>query len=403
MKPVAVVGAGLSFSDLSQKYLKIVQNADILVGGRRHLSWFEDHPGEKREIEAPLSEVIAYIEQRMDQKNIAVIASGDPLFYGIGKVLTKALGADNVCIYPNISTLAACFAHLKMPWVRAAVVSLHGKDRFIELFDALRSDRPIFVLTDPRHNPAWLDGFINSQGLTRWHMWVFECLGEPDERIRRFSPGEVPLAEVSEPNAVIILGQFDHEKIYPMVMGAPENWYEHERGLITKSEIRAIVLSRLRLSRNHVFWDLGSGSGSVAIEAAVFVTRGHIVAVEKNETRAAQIRTNAKNFGAGHIRVEVANLPEGIEKFPAPDRVFIGGGGKDIGRIVDAASKRLRPGGRMVINAVLIENMAYALEMLKKLGFATEVVQVQISRGEAISDGTRFSANNPVWIISGER
>lgn len=403
MKPVDIVGVGLSFSDLSQKYLKIILGADILVGGRRHLEWFEEHPGEKRQIVSPVSEVVAYIKKWMDQKKIVVLASGDPLFYGIGQTLVNTLGANNVRIFPNISTLAACFSHLKIPWNQAKVVSLHGKGSLPELARALRSEYPVFVLTDPKHNPAWVGDFLLRQGLDQFCIWVFERLGEPDERIGKFSPNTISRADFAEPNAVVLTGKCEEKKLYPLIIGAPEHWYEHERGLITKAEVRAITLARLRLSSEHVFWDLGSGSGSVAIEAAIFVNRGQIVAVEKNKARVAQIKNNAKNFGVDHIKIVEANLPDSLEDLPPPNRVFIGGGGKDLVTIMEAASKRLLPEGRMVINAVLIENMTYAMEALKRLRFKTDVVQVQISTGESMEVGTRFSAKNPVWIISGQR
>ncbi len=403
MKPVDIVGVGLSFSDLSQKYLKIILGADILVGGRRHLAWFEDHPGEKREIVSPLSGVVAYIKKIMDQKKVVVLASGDPLFYGIGQALVKALGANNVRIFPNISTLAACFSHLKIPWNQAKVISLHGKSPLPELVRALRSEHPVFVLTDPEHNPVWVGDFLLRQGLNQFCIWVFERLGEPDERIRRFLPNTISHANFAEPNAVVLTRKYEEKKLYPLIIGAPEHWYEHERGLITKAEVRAITLARLRLSSEHVFWDLGAGSGSVAIEAAIFVKRGQIVAVEKNKSRVAQIKTNAKKFGVDHIKIVEANLPDSIEDLPLPNRVFIGGGGKDLITIMETASERLLPEGRMVINAVLVENMTCALEALKRLGFKTDVVQVQISTGESMRVGTRFSAKNPVWIISGQR
>ena len=148
---------------------------------------------------------------------------------------------------------------------------------------------------------------------------------------------------------------------------------------------------------------MGAGSGSVAIEAALFVTRGQIVAVEQNKERVAQIRANIKNFGVEHIKIVVAKFPECIQDLPSPDRVFIGGGGKDMNLILEALSKRLLPQGRVVINTVVMENMASAMATLRNLNFAVEVVQVQVSRGEAMTSGTRLDAKNPVWIISGER
>ncbi len=403
MKPVDIVGTGLCFSDLSQKYLNIIRDADILVGGKRHLTWFDNHPGEKREIVAPLSSVVEDIRQWMDHKKVVVLASGDPVFFGIGGTLVKALGKDKVCIYPNISTMAACFSRLKMTWGQAVVVSLHGKDQTMELAGALRSGKPIFIFTDPRHDPAWVGDFVHRTELCQWSMWVFERLGEPDERIRRILPEKASGMQFNEPNAVVLINTISKKSIYPLFTGAPEQWYEHERGLITKAEVRAVTLSKLRLMPEHVFWDLGAGSGSVAIEAAIFVTRGRIIAVEQKKERVDQIRTNVKKFGVDHIRVVHARLPEEIQNLPVPNRVFIGGGGKDLSHILEAVSRRLLPQGRVVVNTVVMETMTSAMAILAKLGFAVDVVQVQVSQGEAMPSGTRFVAKNPVWIISAER
>jgi precorrin-6B C5,15-methyltransferase / cobalt-precorrin-6B C5,C15-methyltransferase len=403
MKPVDIVGVGLCFSDLSRKYLNIIRDADILIGGRRHLSWFDDHPGRKREIVAPLSNVIEDIRQWMNHKKVVVLASGDPLFFGIGQTLVKALGKDQVCIYPNISTMAVCFSRLKRTWDQTGVVSLHGKDRPMELAHALRSEKPVFVYTDPKHNPAWVGDFVNRTASFEWVMWVFERLGEADERIRKILPEKASGMQFNEPNAVILINRPSEEGIHPLFTGAPEHWYDHERGLITKAEVRAVTLSKLRLLPDHVFWDLGAGSGSVAIEAAIFVTSGQIIAMEQNSDRIAQIHDNTKKFGVDHIRIVQAILPEGIQNLPDPNRVFIGGGGKDLGLILEAVSKRLLPHGRVVVNTVVVENMSSAMGTLNKLGFAADVVQVQISQGEAMPSGTRFAAKNPVWIVSGER
>ncbi len=402
MNPVKIIGSGQSYSDLSRKYLDIIYDSDILVGGRRHLAWFDNYPGEKREIVSPLNSVVEDIRQWMIDKRVVVLASGDPLFFGIGRTLVSALGKDCVRIYPNISTMAACFSRLKMPWDQAIVVSLHGKEHQIELARALRKDSPVFILTDPRRNPAWVGDFLCRTHSCDCRMWVFERMGEPDESVRLISPEGASRMQFKEPNAVVLLNRQKNERVYPLFTGAPESWYEHERGLITKAEVRAVSLSKLRLLPDHVFWDLGAGSGSMAIESAIFVTRGQIIAIEQNEKRVGQIRNNLKKFGVEHIWVIKAKFPEDIENLPAPNRVFVGGGGIDLSRILEAVAQRLLPQGRIVVNSVVAETMVSAMTTLGKLGFSTNVVQVQISRGETMSSGTRFVAKNQVWIISAQ-
>jgi precorrin-6Y C5,15-methyltransferase (decarboxylating) len=189
----------------------------------------------------------------------------------------------------------------------------------------------------------------------------------------------------------------------PLLLGAPDAWFDHEKGLITKAEVRAVTLSKLRLGPRHTLWDLGAGSGSVAVEAALFVTAGKIIAVEKEPQRVGQINANARRFGVGNLRAVQAQLPAGLTGLPRPHRVFIGGGGRDLPAIVAAAARRLRPGGILVVNTVLVQNLDAAAQTLRELGFRTEIVQVQILRGQDMPFSTRLEALNPVWIITGVR
>ncbi len=401
MIPISVIGAGLCFDDLTRKHLQIIGEADVLAGGKRHLSWFESHPGIKVEIASPLSKAISEIRTLSEEKKVAVLASGDPLFFGIGRTLVDAFGKDNVDLFPNVGAMAACFSRIKTSWQDASVVSLHGKDRAGELKRCLREKDTIFVFTDPVRNPAWIGRFATESGAGDWRMCVFEQLGTIEERVRWISPAEASALDFKEPNAVVLKKENTETKKRPLALGAPDHWYAHERGMITKSEIRAVALSKLRLCPDHVFWDLGAGSGSVSIEASIFITRGQIVAVEKNDSRIERIRENIEIFGTENIRVVKAELPEGTEELPPPHRVFIGGGGRDLPEIIRAAAKKLLPQGRIVVNTVMIETMAAATAELKSLGFETETIQAQINESVPMPSGTRFEAKNPVWMVSG--
>ena len=173
--------------------------------------------------------------------------------------------------------------------------------------------------------------------------------------------------------------------------------------MITKSEIRAISLSKLRLTTDQVLWDLGAGSGSVAVEAGLIIKKGQIIAVEKKSERVAQIKNNQKKFGVGNLEVVQAELPAGLDKLPRPDRVFIGGGGRRLKSIITAAAQYLKPGGGIVVNTVLIPNVETARATLEGLDFNTEINQVQINRSRPMPWAERLEALNPVWIISGFR
>jgi precorrin-6Y C5,15-methyltransferase (decarboxylating) len=405
MTPVVVIGMGLSPKDLTEEHLRQISAADILAGGRRHLEPFKELPAEKKVVTGDLSELIRFIQERMDRKRIVVLASGDPLFYGIGSVLVEALGRDHVVVYPNVSSVAGAFARIRESWHEARIISLHGRDNDSELLDALEHDEKIAVLTDPEKTPARVAKSLLGLSRNSFEMCVLEKLGSPDERIGWYTPEEASEKNFQEPN-LIILKRTAAESAEPGLsvrLGAADDAYEPQAGLITKAEVRAIALSKLRLDPHHTFWDLGAGSGSIGIEASLFLKKGIIVSVEKNEERIEQIRKNRDRFGVRNLRIVRADLPDGLADLPAPDRIFIGGGGKSLGNILAAAAGFLKPGGIVVVNTVLVENIAVIRKTFEQLGFASGIVQVQISRGRRMPWGERLEALNPVWIVSGEK
>jgi precorrin-6Y C5,15-methyltransferase (decarboxylating) len=401
---IDVLGVGLGPGDLTSSQRRIVESAEILIGGRRLLAFFSDLPVEKKIIGKDLEEVIAYIRRRMNRKSIVVLASGDPLFYGIGARLVEAFGPDRVAIHPNISSVAAAFARIKEPWGGARILSLHGRNNVGDLFKALAETDRLAVLTDPERNPAWLARLVLEKFGGGFRLAVMEALGSESERHAWYSLAQAAAMKFREPNIAVLKREpAAAPGRRPLRLGAPDDEFEHDRGVITKSEVRAVALAKLQLGAGQVLWDLGAGSGSIGIEAALFIGRGKIVAVEKNPRRVAQIKANARRFGVRNLRVVPAELPEGLARLPQPDRIFIGGGGRNLPAIVSTAARRLKPAGIVVINAVLLQNVHDAAAALRELGFATETVQVQIHRSEPMPWSERLEALNPVWIMTGIR
>jgi precorrin-6Y C5,15-methyltransferase (decarboxylating) len=404
MKPVTIIGMGMGLEDLTANHLKIIKKADILVGGRRLLNHFKDSSVEKKPIGKDIDHVINFVKKHMYRQRIVVLASGDPLFYGIGAKLVGALGAENVLIYPNISSVAAAFARIKEPWSDVRVISLHGKKNESLLFKALENENTVAVFTDPKKNPSWLAERLLAKDLLNVKLCVLEALGSVSERFGWYTLKQAANMEFSEPNMVVLkrrsMPQESRRKLH---LGAQNNWYDHQAGLITKPEVRAITLSKLQLSSNHIVWDLGAGSGSVSIEASLFVKKGKIFTVEHDAKRIEHILTNKKRFGVKNLTAIQAVLPDGLKDLPRPDRIFIGGGGRKLKQIMLAACQYLKPTGIIVINTVLIPNVGMALNTLKRLEFKTEVVQIQINRSREMPWAERLEAQNPVWIITGMR
>ncbi|UCF94435.1 MAG: precorrin-6y C5,15-methyltransferase (decarboxylating) subunit CbiE [Desulfobacterales bacterium] len=402
MKAVAVIGMGMSPEDLTARHLALIRQADILVGGKRLLEHFQDLPAHKEVLGKDLSGVVDFVKQRMKNKTIVVLASGDPLFFGIGARLVRSLGAENVLIYPNITSVAAAFARIKEPWSDVKFISLHGQKNENALFRALDKEDTVAVLTDPRNNPSWLARRLMAKGFANFKICVLEALGTPSERFKWYTLSEAAALPFNEPNLVVLKRSLGEPGVTPRLhLGMPDNGYEHEGGLITKAEIRAVTLCKLRLMPEHILWDLGAGSGSVAIEASLLVNRGRVIAVEQNPARIAQIRNNKKRFRVKNLDVVHGVVPDGLAELPQPDRIFVGGGGRDLPMILQAAARHLKPGGIIVTNTVLLSNIDAAGRKLQQLGFKTDMVQIQISRGQDMPWGERLEALNPIWIIRG--
>ena len=215
------------------------------------------------------------------------------------------------------------------------------------------------------------------------------------------SPAQAAETDFYDPN-VVVLEQKEPDSIRQRpVLGAPEDWYEHENDLITKSEVRAVTLSKLRLHDGMVLWDLGAGSGSLSCEAGLLIRNSPIVAVEKNPNRVAHIHANRKKFRVWNMQIVHAELPRGLGGLPAPDRIFIGGGGRNLKAIIQTSADRLSMGGVMVANTILLENFHECRIAMEDAGLSVGIVQVQISRSSAMPYGQRLVAQNPVWILSG--
>ena len=395
---------GMTLEDLTAKHLEIIDKADTLVGGKRLLDLFKESRARQKVIGKDVDGVIRFVKNERKKKRVVVLASGDPMFYGIGRRMLDAIGAKNTLIYPNISSIAAAFARIKEPWDDVFVISLHGRENESGLFKALEDNNKIAVFTDPKNNPARLAARLLENQFFNYQICVLEALGSKSEKVNWYALAEAAKKTFADPNMVVLKRSpnpaEDQKRLF---LGAPDSWYDHHRGLITKSEIRAITLSKLHLAADHILWDLGAGSGSVSMEASLIIKNGKIFAVEKNSDRVEHIKNNKKRFGIGNLKVIQAELPQGLAKLPHPDRIFIGGGGRQLKSIITAATQYLKPKGVMVINTVLIPNVEAARETLEKQDFNTEIIQVQINRSRQMPWAARMEAMNPVWIVTGMR
>ena len=317
--PITIIGMGVSIDDLTPRQRSTIEAADILVGGKRLIDHFGHLDCRRRVVDRDLKGLGDFLQEKMPDNAIVVLTSGDPLFYGIGAFLVRRLGAEQVHILPNVSTVATAFARMGEPWQDVRVVSLHGRNHTGELLRHLAGGDTVAVYTDPTHGPVWLAGILMENTFADVRMCVLERLGMQDERITRIMPAEAQATTFSDLNLVVLKPDPLRKTSPALFPGMPDHWFTHEKGLITKAEIRAVSLSRLRLFDRAIFWDLGAGSGSVSIEAGQLVTRGEIYTVEQKAERIRHIHTNRLRFGIGNMQVIHARLPDGIADLPDPD------------------------------------------------------------------------------------
>jgi precorrin-6Y C5,15-methyltransferase (decarboxylating) len=235
-------------------------------------------------------------------------------------------------------------------------------------------------------------------------LYVCERLGYPDERITKGTPAEIASASFSDPNVVIIIRQNSEvrSKKSEIRFGLQEDEIDHERGLITKDEVRAVTLHKLRLPQSGVLWDIGAGSGSVSLEAAGICPGLSICAIEKDDARISTIRENAMRRQAANVRIIHGSAPEALLDLPAPDRVFIGGSGGNLGDIIKLVNEKMST-GLVVINAASLDTLNAALTALDANSFSAEVAEISVSRSKVVAGKRLMSALNPVFIIRGEK
>jgi precorrin-6Y C5,15-methyltransferase (decarboxylating) len=408
MNLVHVVGLGMSPADLTPAALDVIRAAQVLVGGRRLLGYFSDHPGVKIPLGKDPEGDLQQLPELAASRRVVVLASGDPNFYGVAPLVVKILGAAQVVIHPNVTAVQAACARLKISWQDARVVSLHGRG-LAGLAAALPGAPKLLIYTDPEHTPGVIARFLLDQGRIQAQLFILEDLGQPTERVSRLTPEAAQGQQFSPLNMVVVLDESSASSRQappgptPLHLGLAEEELSHEAGLITKAEARAVVLAKLALAPGQTLWDVGAGCGSVSLEASLLLPGGRILAVEQDPKRAAQIRANREKFGVANLEVVAGNAPECLAALPDPQRVFIGGGGRRLRDILKAAMARLAPGGKLVLTAALLETQEAARQILAGAGWPLEVVQLQVSRSRPLGEGAYLQALNPVWIVSGAK
>jgi len=413
---------GIGFRPLGKKVKDIVLQSDAVLASSRLLEVFKgyDEYGSVEDriiVHGSVYETLDYIADSYEQKKITLLAAGDPMFFGIGRLVVERFGKENVEVFPDLSSLQVAFSKIRETSNGAYFVSFHGgpdpaKRRKLEYdlkdLPALLGQYPkLGVLTDKVNNPSVIAREVSklsavSGQQSALRMYVCERLGYKDEKIIEGSPEEIAVMTFAHPNVVIITQNRNNGQTSEPRLGLRESEIEHSKGLITKDEVRAVTLHKMRLPQRGVFWDIGAGSGSVSIEAARLCPGLKVIAIEKNNDRAETIRANTVQFNTRNVEIVTGGAPDVLGDLPAPDRVFIGGSGGSLGAILSRVNERMTS-GIVVVNAATIDTLNEAMTSLGGNAFEIEISEVSVSRSKMISGKRHMSALNPVFIVKGEK
>ena len=406
---------GISGESLGTDQRALIAGCVLVAHSRRQEPLLQGIAVERVAI-TPLAGLYTAIASALAKGQVAVLASGDPLFFGIGRNLLNRFGPEQVRVHPALSAVQLACSRFKIPWDDLALISLHGRKEQNPAARILHHQRAL-CFTDQHHSPdslarnliETLEQTGDHERLLGMRLRVAENLGLNDERLTagslaeiarvRFSPLNMVLFEQAQaPAAALQLASLP-------VFGLREAEIRHSRGLITKDEVRAASLHKLRLPAAGVLWDIGGGSGSVSLEAARMNPELAIYTVEKKQEEQDNICHNIRTYAAYSIRLVRGEAPEALVQLPDPDRVFIGGSGKRLEEILQAATSRLRPDGRIVVNAVLAATRDSACSILTELGFTVECSTITVVRHQpqTLPDVPESAAQpyNPITIVTG--
>ncbi len=339
-----------------------------------------------------------------------VLASGDPGFFGVVRVLAERFGRHRLEVLPSVSSVAAAFAAAGLPWDDALVVTAHGRDPNPVVHACLAHPK-VAVLTQPGFGPAELAARLAGSGR---RLVVAERLGEPDQRVVEGEPATIEAGRWADPNVVLVL---DEGRAVPAGKGGawparrgparwalPETAFEHRGGMITKAEVRALALARLGPGVGDLVWDVGAGSGSIGVECARLGAA--VIAIDRDPLACKLVTANAERHGVA-VQVVGGTAPEALVALPSPDAVFVGGGGDALEAVLRLATARTR---RVVVVALTGADghtrpgrVLLAARTLAAAGMDVETVRLHASRFQTTTELRESLATNPVYLVSGTR
>lgn len=396
---LTIVGLGEDgLAGLGDEAKRCIASASVVFGGVRHLELAAPLiAGEQRSWLSPLERSVETVVV-LRGTPVVVLASGDPFFFGVGVTLSRQIDRSEMRVLPAPSSFSLAASRVGWALQDAVIVSLHGRPLDL-IRPHLQPGSRILALTSDEHGPLALARLLSESGFGPSHLTVLEALGGASERVTLHTAAEFSLNDVNPLNLCAIEVVADAgARILPLASGLDDGLFEHD-GQITKREVRALTLSALAPRRGELLWDIGAGSGSIGIEWMLSDPAMRAIAIEGSAERAERIKRNAANFGVPGLTVVHGTAPDALAGLPSPDAIFVGGGGSEEG-VMAAAMSALKPGGRLVANAVTTQMEAVLLEHQARLGGS--LIRIDIARASPVGAMTGWRPAMPVtqwsWV-----
>ena len=389
---LAVVGIGEDGIDgLTPAARRLIAQAAFVVGGKRHLALAGPLKAETMIWPSPIENALDAIEAHRG-RSVCVLASGDPFFFGVGAMLMRRFTADEMTSIPAPSAFALAASLLGWSQQDCALLTLHGRP-LEAIIPHLQQDARILALSWDDATPARLAALLTARSMGLSRLTICEAMGGPRERVRTAQAQDFAFDNIAALNTIALEVVVEHgARTLTRAPGLADDWFEHD-GQITKREIRAMTLSSLAPRRGELLWDVGSGSGSVAIEWMLADSTNSAVAIEVRRDRAERIARNALSFGVPGLSVAAGEAPQVFADLPTPDAIFVGGGASAPG-MIERAWDALATGGRLVVNAVTLETQAACVDWRARWG--GELAQIAIAHAESVGRYSGWRAAMPI-------
>jgi precorrin-6B C5,15-methyltransferase / cobalt-precorrin-6B C5,C15-methyltransferase len=393
---LSVVGIGEDgLAGLSPATRTLIETAEFVVGGERHLAMIPVGQAEQIPWAQPIAETLKFIA-KLRGRRVAVLASGDPLWYGVGVLLARHFNTDEITVLPQPSAFSLAAARLGWALADCGCLSLHGRP-----LDSLRlhlaPGRRLLLLSSDGETPRAVASLLAGSGWGRSRLTVFAHLGGDREGCESATAAKWGERRTADLNTIALECEAGPDaRPLSRLAGLPDDVFEHD-GQLTKREVRAVTLAALAPLPGETLWDIGAGCGSIAIEWLRANDAGSAVAVERDRGRAAILARNAANLGVPGLQVVVGRAPEVLPDGSPPDAIFAGGGVGDPA-LLPALWTRLRPGGRLVANAVSTEGERALLDWQAEHGGA--LIRIAVSRTEPLGAHRAWRPLLPVTQLS---